>query len=288
MIITVTNRKGGVAKTTTVANVAAVLAAADYRVLVLDLDDQENLTQGLSVGEQPCTIADYLLGGPLEAVSTSVPNVMAVGGSRDLAHIDESVRELLRGVRSTDSSGDNGPKDFEAISGHFNAMLKSLAERFREHFDHIVIDTPPDLNALTLAAIRIADTILVPVQCAFFAITGVEQTLEAAAALNPSAAVRILRTLADPRTRHSREASQLIENRFGDRVFQTIIRRAVAFDDSSFAGEPLVTLDARSDGARAYMFATAELLGVDLNAIKAPREVEAEPLREDLIDTADT
>jgi chromosome partitioning protein len=262
-IIAIANQKGGVAKTTTAINLAASLAMANQRILLVDLDPQANLSSGIGVKGQAApagTIYDALTADVADPrafiIPTGVDHLSIIPADRNLTGAEI---ELV------------------TLEGR-DRRLTRLLEPLRPDFDFIFIDTPPSLGLLTLNGLVAADTVLIPLNCEYFALEGIADLLatidRVRGALNPRLALEgVLMTMYDDRTNLGQQVSQNIREFFGDKVYATVIPRNVRLGEAPSHGVPVILYDARSRGAEAYVALAKEFLAHEA----AARDAAAAP-----------
>jgi len=244
-IYALANQKGGVGKTTTAVNLAACLAEAGERALVVDLDPQANATSGLGERANGSSTYDLLDGAPLQDIilRTRFANLDLVPSKPDLAG---AAIELAR------------------RDGADNYLAFSLAEA-RERYDFVFVDCPPSLGPLTVNALAAADRVLVPVQAEYYALEGLAQLVESIElvrrSLNPALRIGgVLLTMTDGRTRLSAEVTAEVRRHFGNLVFRTAVPRSVRVAEAPSHGLPVIAYDRRSAGADAYFDVAMELV----------------------------
>ena len=244
-VIALANQKGGVAKTTTTVNLAAALQELGERVLVVDLDPQGNLT--MSQGLDPDTIERSMF----DVLVRSLP----------IEEIIEKV-ELHVAVSSIDLAG--AELALASMIGRERTLEKALAP-VRASYDYILIDTPPSLGLLTVNALTASQDVIVPVQCEYLSLRGLVQLQNTLTMirenLNPEVDIRgILPTMYDGRTLHCREAVEMLMENFGDRVFNTRIRKTVRYAEAPVAGSSVLVYDPEGVAAKAYRSLAKEVL----------------------------
>jgi chromosome partitioning protein len=247
-VLAVVNQKGGVGKTTTSVNLAAALAQAGKRVLLVDLDPQGNATMGSGVDKRALqkTVYHVLLGlGEVAAVRTRAEKAGydLLPANRELAGAEVELVEL--DARET--------------------RLKRALDSVGGDYDFILIDCPPSLSLLTVNALTAAQRVLIPMQCEYYALEGLSDLVgtikRVRANLNPQLEIAgLLRTMYDPRNTLAQQVSQQLEAHFGNKVYRTLVPRNVRLAEAPSHGVPGILLDASSKGAQAYLGLADEIL----------------------------
>ncbi len=247
-IIAIANQKGGVGKTTTTVNLAASLGVLEKSVLVIDADPQANATSGLGIDVDEMEIGTYqMLEHAVDAretiIKTSSPNVDLIPSHIDLVAIEI---ELV----------DKDEREY---------MMKQAIAELREEYDYILIDCAPSLGLLTLNALTSADSVIIPIQCEYFALEGLGKLLNTIKSVqrihNPDLDIEgMLLTMYDSRLRLSNQVVSEVKKHFGEMVFETIIQRNVRLGEAPSYGESIIKYDASSKGATNYLNMADELL----------------------------
>ncbi len=245
-IIAIANQKGGVGKTTTAINLSASLAVAEKKTLLIDIDPQGNTTSGLGSQNITPSVYEILISDlPVEeaVITSQVPfldilpaNINLVGAEVELVNLPN--REHL---------------------------LKAKLDTIKHKYDYLIIDCPPSLGFLTLNALTAADSVLIPVQCEYFALEGLGQLLNTInivkQRLNKDLTLEgVLLTMFDIRLRLSAQVAEEVQRFFGEKVFKTIVHRNVRISEAPSHGKPIILYDAVSTGAKNYIAVAAEVI----------------------------
>lgn len=247
-IIAVANQKGGVGKTTTATNLSACLAEKGKKVLAIDIDPQGNMSSGLGIDKneventvyelilEESSLEDCIIENVLENVSLISSNVNLAGAEIELIGIED--------------------KEF---------ILKKQIEKVRDNYDFIIIDCPPSLNTLTVNAMTTADTVLVPIQCEYFALEGLSQLIHTInlvrERLNPTLEIEgVVFTMYDARTNLSLQVVENVKENLNQTVYKSIIPRNVRLAEAPSHGKPITLYDTKSAGAEAYRDLAEEVI----------------------------
>ncbi len=266
-VLVLANQKGGVGKTTTAINLATALAAVHERVLIIDLDPQGNASTGLGIerNQREASTYDILMGDrPVTdaIVETNVPRLHIVPSTMDLLGAELELAEIDR-------------RNFRLKDALKNLVEMVNTESIRDrNYSYILLDCPPSLNLLTINAMAAADSILVPLQCEFFALEGLSQLLATVervrTTLNPELSIHgIILTMFDRRNSLSGQVADDVRTHLGDKVYDTVIPRNVRISEAPSYGKPALLYDSKCSGSQAYIRLASEIIKRERNLTAA-------------------
>lgn len=245
-VISIANQKGGVGKTTTAINLSSSLAAAEKKTLIIDSDPQANSSSGLDITNHSPSIYEVLIGQQKMKeviINSFMPYLDILPSNINLVGAEIEIVEMPYRER----------------------LLKSALQEVKDDYEYVIIDCPPSLGLLTLNALTASDSVLIPVQCEYFALEGLGQLLNTINIVryhfNKNLQIEgVLLTMFDTRLRLSHQVAEEVKKYFGEKVFNTIIHRNVRISEAPSFGKPVILYDALSSGSRNYMSLASELL----------------------------
>ncbi|HED08393.1 MAG TPA: ParA family protein [Ignavibacteria bacterium] len=245
-IITIANQKGGVGKTTTAINLSSCLAAAEKKVLLIDIDPQANSSSGVSVHNHSPSVYEVIIG------TRKIEDVIINTYMPYLDLLPSNINLVGAEIEMVDMDGREN-------------LLGKMINKIRDKYDYLIIDCPPSLGLLTLNALSTSDSVLIPVQCEYFALEGLGQLLNTINIVkqhyNRELTIEgVLLTMFDIRLRLSKQVAEEVKKYFGEKVFKTTIHRNVRISEAPSFGKPIILYDAVSTGAKNYMALASEIL----------------------------
>jgi chromosome partitioning protein len=261
-VIAVCNQKGGTGKTTSAVNIAAYMALAGKKVLLIDLDPQANATSGVGIDRH--------------SVSKNTYHILLEEATLNEIALKTSIDGLSLAPSGLDLSG--AEVELVSVMGREFRLKRALAQE-KENFDFVIIDSPPSLGLLTINALSAADSLLIPVQCEYYALEGLSQLLNTIKLvqgnLNANLAIEgAILTMADFRTNLSREVIKEVKEHFNEKVYETIIPRSIRLSEAPSYGKPIALYDKHNIGATKYEELTREILGLPKKLDNSTNELD--------------
>ncbi|PIW69925.1 MAG: chromosome partitioning protein ParA [Ignavibacteriales bacterium CG12_big_fil_rev_8_21_14_0_65_30_8] len=245
-IISIANQKGGVGKTTTAINLSSCLAAAEKKVLLIDIDPQANSSSGVGVHNQSPSVYEVLI------------------GTRDIEEVIINTFMPYLDILPSNINLVGAEIEMVDMDGRENVLGKMIS-KIKDNYDYIIMDCPPSLGLLTLNALSTSNSVLIPVQCEYFALEGLGQLLNTINIVkqhyNRELTIEgVLLTMFDIRLKLSNQVAEEVKKYFGEKVFKSTIFRNVRLSEAPSFGKPIILYDATSTGARNYMALASEIL----------------------------